>query len=460
MGLIKATAGAIGGTLSDQWREFFYCDALDKDVLMTRGKKQTSSRYSNIRGHDNIISNGSGISVADGQCMMIVEQGKIVEVCAEPGEYTYDSSSEPSIFYGPLGKSILDTFRIIGKRFTYGGDTAKDQRVYYFNTKELIDNKFGTPNPIMFRIVDSKINLDMDVSIRCSGVYSFKIIDPLIFYTNVCGNVTDEYKREEIESQLKTEFIDALQPALSKLSDLELRPNQVVSHTTELGNALNETLSSKWREGRGLKVVSVAISSLTLSEEDAELIKQAQLLKDTTMATLVSAQADSMRAAAKNEGGAMAGFMGMGLAGTAGASSILSVRAQQQQQQSGPQQTAPQQQADDWTCKCGVIAAGKFCPECGTQKPTMQGRWTCKCGSVATGKFCPECGSPKPQDDGWVCKCRTVNKGRFCQNCGEKKPEGTPLYRCDKCGFEPADPTNPGKFCPECGDPFTDDDVK
>ena len=295
MGLIKAGIGALGGTLADQWKEFFYCESLPKEVLVTKGQKRVSGRSSNTKGNDNIISNGSGIAVADGQCMIIVEQGKIVEVCAEPGEFTYDTSTEPSIFAGSLGESIKETFKTIGKRFTYGGDTGKDQRVYYFNTKELIDNKFGTPNPIPFRVVDSKIGLDLDVSVRCSGVYSYKIADPLLFYTNVCGNVEQEYTRDELDGQLKTEFISALQPAFGRLSDLELRPNQIVSHNTDLENAMNTALSEKWGALRGLKVVSIALGSVTLPEEDAELIKQAQrtaIMRDPTMAaaTLVGAR--------------------------------------------------------------------------------------------------------------------------------------------------------------------------
>ena len=444
MGLIKAGAGALGGTLADQWKEFFYCEALDKEVLMVKGQKSVSGRSSNTKGNDNIISNGSGIAVADGQCMIIVEQGKIVEVCAEPGEFTYDTSTEPRIFSGKLGESIKETFKTIGKRFTYGGDTAKDQRVYYFNTKELIDNKFGTPNPIPFRVVDSKIGLDVDVSVRCSGVYSYKIADPLLFYTNVCGNVSDEYRREELDSQLKTEFISALQPAFSKLSDMELRPNQIVAHNTELEDAMNLTLSSKWSELRGLKVVSIALGSVTLPEEDAEMIKQAQrtaMMKDPTMAaaTLVGAQADAMKSAASNEAGAMTGFMGMGMAMNAGGGmNAQNLFAMGQQQQANQQQTNQQSQQNN---------AGNA--------------WTCSCGATATGKFCPECGSPKPvQEDGWTCSCGALNKGKFCQNCGKKKPEGAPLYRCDKCGWEPEDPTHPPKFCPECGDPFDENDIK
>lgn len=181
MGLIKAGMGALGGTFADQWKEFFYCESMPKEVLVTKGQKRVTGRSANTKGNDNIISNGSGIAVADGQCMIIVEQGKVVEVCAEPGEFTYDTSSEPSIFAGSLGESIKETFKTVGKRFTYGGDTGKDQRIYYFNTKEILENRFGTPNPVPFRVVDSKIGLDIDVSIRCSGVYSYKIADPLLF---------------------------------------------------------------------------------------------------------------------------------------------------------------------------------------------------------------------------------------------------------------------------------------
>ena len=470
MGLIKAGIGALGGTFADQWKEFFYCEAMPKEVLVTKGQKRITSRSSNTKGNDNIISNGSGIAVADGQCMIIVDQGKVVEVCAEPGEFTYDSSSEPSIFAGKLGESIIATFKTIGKRFTYGGDTGKDQRVYYFNTKELIDNKFGTPNPIPFRVVDSKIGLDVDVSIRCSGVYSYKIADPILFYTNVCGNVEKEYTRDELDSQLKTEFVSALQPAFGHLSELELRPNQIVTHNTDLENAMNDALSTKWGELRGLKVVSIALGSVTLPDEDADMIKQAQraaIMRDPTMAaaTLVGAQADAMKAAASNEAGAMTGFMGLGMAmnagGGAGAAQNLFAMGQQQQQQQA-QQAAPA--PGGWTCACGASVNGNFCPNCGAKKPEPKpaaGAWKCSCGATASGKFCPECGAPKPADEaGWTCSCGTVNKGKFCQNCGAKKPAGAPLYRCDKCGWEPSDPKNPPKFCPECGDKFDENDIK
>ena len=469
MGLIKAGIGALGGTLADQWKEFFYCEAIDKDTLVVKGQKRMTSRSSNTKGNDNIISNGSGIAVADGQCMIIVEQGKVVEVCAEPGQFTYDSSTEPSIFSGKLGQGILDTFKTIGKRFTYGGDTGKDQRVYYFNTKEIVDNKFGTASPVPFRIVDRNINLDIDVSIRCNGVFSYRIADPLLFYTNVCGNVSSEYRRSEIDGQLKPEFINALQPALAKLSELQIRPNAIPAHVEELSQAMNESLTAKWAKLRGLEVVSVALNSITLPDEDAEMIKQAQrtaIMRDPTMAaaTIVGAQADAMKAAAENKNGAMMGFMGMGMAQQAGgmnAQNLFAMGQQQQQAAAAAAPAAPAPAANTWKCSCGAENTGKFCRECGKPKPVPAASWKCSCGAENTGKFCLECGKPKPvAAAGWTCSCGTVNKGKFCMECGKPKPANEPLYRCDKCGWEPKDPKHPPKFCPECGDPFDDRDIQ
>ncbi len=445
MGLIKAAAGAIGGTLADQWKEFFYCEAMPKDVMVVKGEKRVGRRSSNTKGSDNIISNGSGIAVADGQCMIIVDQGQIVEVCAEPGQFTYDTSSEPSIFTGPLGESLKETFKTVGKRFAYGGDTGKDQRVYYINTKELIDNKFGTPNPIPFRVVDRNIGLDIDVAVRCSGVYSYKIDDPILFYTNVTGNVQTEYKRDELDTQLKTEFISALQPAFAEISKMEVRPSALPGYAEELAEAMNVALSKKWGDIRGLKIVSIGLNPITLPEEDAELIKQAQrtaIMRDPTMAaaTLVGAQSDAMRAAADNPGGAMMGFMGLGMAQQAGGMNAQNLygMGQQQQQQQAPQQAAAPQAAaphpDAWVCSCGTENTSKFCSNCGNPKPAPAGQWTCECGATNTGKFCMECGKPAPA--------------------------GAAAYQCSKCGWQPEDPTKPPKFCPECGNLFEDKDKK
>lgn len=446
MGLIKAALGAAGGTLADQWKEFFYCEAMPKEIMMVKGEKRIGRRSSNTKGNDNIISNGSGIAVADGQCMMIVEQGKIVDVCAEPGEYTYDTSTEPSIFVGPLGEGIKKTFKTMGKRFTFGGDTGKDQRVYYVNTKELLDNKFGTPNPIPFRVVDANIGLDIDVSVRCSGVYSFKIADPILFYTNVAGNIDSEYSREEIESQLKTEFVSALQPAFAEISRQGIRPSALPGYAEELSKLMNNALSQKWGEIRGLQVVSIGLNPITLPEEDAELIKQAQkaaILRDPTMAaaTLAGAQSDAMRAAAQNEGGAMMGFMGLGMAQQAGGMNPQGLYQMGQQNQGNAQGQQPgtgQQRGQ-------------------AQAPAAEA-WVCSCGTENTSKFCSNCGSPRPEKFSWICSCGAENTGKFCMECGKPRPEKKASFKCDKCGWEPEDPANPPKFCPECGDIFDEKD--
>ena len=464
MGLIRAGLGALGGVLADQWKEFFYCDALDMDTLVVKGQKKTGRRSSNTRGSDNIISNGSGIAVADGQCMIIVEQGKIVEVCAEPGEYTYDTSSEPSIFAGSLGKSIVETFKLIGKRFTYGGDTGKDQRVYYFNTKEIMGNKFGTPSPIIFEVTNKRLGVSRTVNVRCNGVYSYTISDPLLFYTRVCGNVEQAYTRDIIDEQLKTEFVSALQPAFGALAEMELRPAQLPAKANELKKAMNEALQAEWVD-RGIAVAKIALNPITLNPED---MKKIQEMEDSmsygsnaamAMGRGVTASANAMETAAGNSAGAMTGFMGMGMAGNmmGGGFNMAQQIASFQQQQ---QQAAPA--ADGWKCACGATATGKFCPECGAKKPEPQAAngWKCACGATATGKFCPECGAKKPADDGsWTCSCGATNKGRFCAECGSKKPAGIPQYRCDKCGWQPADPTKAPRFCPECGDPFDSGDI-
>ena len=434
MGLIKAGIGAIGSVLADQWKEFFYCDSLENDVLMVKGQKRISGRSSNTKGSDNVISNGSGIAVADGQCMIIVEQGKVVEFCAEPGQFTYDSSSEPSIFAGKLGDSIKETFKLIGKRFTFGGDTAKDQRVYYFNTKEIIDNKFGTATPIMFEVVNKRIGMSRTVQVRCNGIYSYKITDPILFYSKIAGNVSDEYRREEIDGQLKTEFISALQPAFATLTELELRPAQIPAHTNELKNAMNVALKSEWTDRRGISVESIAINPITLTEEDMKKINQmedaATLGSNAFMMAgrMTDAQANALEGAANNEAGAMTGFMGMGMAmnngGMNAAQSFYNAGVEQQKQNS-----------------------------------SVNG-WKCSCGAIVNGNFCTECGAPKPSADGWKCGCGSINKGKFCSNCGAKKPADAPLYQCDKCGWKPEDPKNPPKFCPECGDRFDENDAK
>ena len=428
MGLIKAALGAAGGVMADQWKEYFYCESIPSDVLAVKGRKKATGRSSNTKGDDNIITNGSLIAIADGQCMLIVEQGKVVDVCAEPGEYTYDMSTEPSIFSGDLGDSVKSVFQNIGKRFTFGGEAPKDQRIYYFNTKELTGNKYGTPSPVPFRVVDQRAGIDLDIGIRCFGEYSIRLKNPLLFYTNVCGNVSEDYKTENIAGQMKTELLTALQPAFAKISEMGIRYSALPGHTTELAEALNQELSGKWSKLRGIEIVSLGVSGVKASEEDEQMIKELQrnaAFMDPTRAAahLVGAQASAMQAAASNTaaGPAMA-FMGMNQAAAAGGVNARDLY------QMGGQQTAAQPQA--------APAAG----------------WTCSCGHTGnTGKFFAECGKPRPEAPAvWVCSCGAKNSGKFCSECGRPRPAA----KCANCGFVPADPANPPKFCPECGKPF------
>ena len=440
MGLIKAGLGSVGGVLADQWKEFFTCDAMPKTVLARKGQKKTSSRSSNTKGSDNVISDGSGLIVADGQCAIITDQGVVAEFCAVPGEYTFNSKTEPSLFTGKFGDALKNTFKEIGKRFTYGGEPPKDQRVYYFNTLELMENPFGTPNPILFRVADKDVGVDLDVRVRCNGYYSYIIDNPIIFYTKVCGNFPNgDYLRSELDKQLKAEFIGALRPGLSKIAYKGVRPFELgdPDNESDIVKALNSVLDEKWAQLRGLKLTSIAFETIDLPEEDQQMLRELQrdaAFRNPTMAAahLVGSQGQAMKDAAKNQSGAVGAFMGMGMAQNAGganAASLFQLGQQQQAQQAAQQAAAPA--AGAWTC-----------PQCGKQ---------------ATGKFCPDCGTKKP-DDGWTCSCGAVNKGRFCSECGAKKPEAAPLYKCDKCGWEPEDPHNPPKFCPECGDPFDDKD--
>lgn len=452
MGLLKAGVGALGGVLADQWREYFYCDSMPANVLAKKGVKRTSGRSSNVKGEENIISNGSIIAVNDGQCMMIVEQGRVAEFSAEPGEFVWDNSTEPSIFAGSFGESLKNTFSQIGKRFTFGGDTGKDQRVYFFNTKEIVGNRYGTANPVPFRVVDNNIGLDMDIGLRCFGEYSYKITDPMLFYTNVCGNVTADYTRESIDGMLKTELLTALQPAFAKISAMGIRYSAVPGHTAELADALNEVLSQKWANLRGVKVVSFGVSSITANEEDEATIKELQksaVFRNPNMAAahLVGAQAEAMKAAAANEGsGAFMAFAGLNMAQGAGGMNAQNLFQMGQQQQQPPYQQ-PQQQYQQ--------------PPQPPAAPPAASGWNCPCGYAGnTGKFCEECGKPQPAQDGWTCACGTLNKGKFCADCGKPKPAGVPQYQCDKCGWEPPDKAHPPKFCPECGDPFDDGDLK
>jgi len=449
MGLIRQAVGSLrssaAGVRDEMFREFFYADALPVDVLMIRGQRRNTERGRN-QGSDNVITNGSIVAVADGQCMIITDQGRVTELCAEPGEFIYDSGTEASIMYGGLGKGLVSSFQQIGKRFTFGGEIPKEQRVYYINTRELPGNKYGTVNPVPFRVVDQNIGLDIDISIRTNGEFSYRIVDPIVFYTNVAGNVTTQYNRSEIDSMLRTELLTALQPAFARISAMGIRYSALPGHTTEITEALNEVLSDRWTQKRGFAVVSFGMNSVSAPPEDEEMIKQLQrkaVMRDPGMAAaaLTMAQADAMRGAAENQGGAMMGFMGLGMAQQAGGVNPQQLFQMQQQQQAAqapvappPAPAAPAAMRDDgWACTCGVTSYGRFCHECGSGRP-----------AAAPAQTCAQDGN------GWACACGENNQGRFCHECGNARPAPA---QCSGCNWQPADGAAP-RFCPECGQAF------
>lgn len=440
MGLIQAFTGALSNTLANQWLEFFYCDALPTNVLMTKGQHRTSAKSANTKGESNIISNGSKIVVNEGQCMIIVDDGRVVEICAEPGGYTFDTSSAPSIFAGGLGQGIANSFKEMLGEFKYGGQAGHDQRVYYFNIKEMTDNKFGTQNPVPFRVTYPELGRSFTAGLRCNGIYSYRMVDPMAFYTNVAGNERGTYTIDKLAAQLKAEFLDALQPAFAEVSNMGIRYDQIALHNNEIKAALNHALAENWRNKRGLVIETIAINSITMSKEDEERIQKFEDLAwnrdpGNAAAVMLEAQAEAMKTAAGNQGGAMLGFMNMNAAMNAGGMNAQNLFAMGQQQAAAAAAVQAAPAADSWTCACGTVNTGKFCLECGKPKPA-------------------------PAADGWTCSCGTVNKGKFCTECGAPKPAGAPLYKCDKCGWEPADPKNPPRFCPECGDPFDMNDIQ
>lgn len=440
MGLIQAAAGAVGGVLADQWKEFYCCDSLDADTLVAKGEKRTSAlgRSSNTSGESNIITTGSVVVVNVGQCMMIVDQGKVVEICAEPGAYTYDASTEPTVFGGDLASDLKAVLRNIGRRFTFGGDPAKDQRIYYVNTKEIIGNKYGTAQSIQFETALGAYTLN--VNIRCFGTYSYRIANPILFYTNVCGNVDGDYMRSEIDEQLRSELLTALQPAFGRIAAQGIRYSQLINYTKEIRDALAVELSAEWGEKRGIEIVSFGVSSVKADERDEQRIKDLQdgaIMSDANLRAgrIAGAAADAIRTAASNENGVASSFMGLGMVGNLSMGAMGTF---------GPQGNAGG-------------AVNPFPAQ--TQQGQSTEGWTCACGHTGnTGKFCAECGKPRPIPAGWTCTCGAVNQGNFCTECGKPRPAGAPLYRCDKCGWTPDDPTHPPKFCPQCGDAFDEKD--
>ena len=464
MGLIKAAIGALGGTLGDTWKEAVHCQAMSNSVILRTGTKmhQNSGRTSNTKGTENVISNGSSILVEENTCMLTLDNGKITNIVTEPGSYTLDNSSAPSIFAGQIKDSAKDVI----KRFTYGGTPSYEQRVVYINLQKLPGIKFGTSTPVPY--FDPKYNTSIDL--RFFGTFEIQIPDAeyaVRFYQEVAskGVLSGDMTVSSIfdSNQDKQEFIQAMTEALGMLSTQGVFYSMISTRLTELTNNVQAATVGSWQQ-RGFMVTNIGMGAPTLTDESKKLLGD-RLKADTMLdpnvqqAMMAGSVARGIESAASNEAGAMMGFMGMNMAQQAGGTIMGQMTANAQQFN----QRQPQNDPNAWKCSCGNVNTGAFCSSCGNKKPEA---WVCKCGTQNTGKFCANCGTskegaaPVPKASGeWVCKCGKTNSGRFCAECGSPKPEAPKKYKCDKCGWEPVDPSNPPKFCPECGDPFDDSDL-
>jgi len=423
MGLIKAAIQAVGSTLSDQYLEFFTCDSLGKEILVKKGARKMS-RGSN-KGDAEVISNGSKIAVPEGTALLLVDAGEVTDFTTEAGMYTWDASSAPSCF-GSSGflegakQSIADLWN----RIKAGGEIPMQQRVYFVNMLEIIDNKFGSAAPIMYPDPDYKL-----IDLRLNGTFSFRIENPVTFFKSVVGNVADDYKRSELADQIKTEFMQKISEALNKLGSVDkIVYSHLLAEQTRLRDYMNQALDDEWLEGRGMVVVSAAFGGISPTDESKEKIKkfdETLFMSQGNRAAVnyVTATADAMKTAAANESGVANTMFGMGMlqnvSGGTGAAAIGSL-------QQGPAGGAPSGQPEGWTCVCGATGnTGNNCPECGKSRAS-QAPWTCECGAQG-------------------------NKGKFCGDCGKPKPAAA---GCKECGWKGEDGAKKPKFCPDCGKPI------
>ena len=466
MGLIKAAAGALGGALGDAWQDAIHCPTMDNQTVACHGVKMANpndSRTSNTKGSANVITNKSWIIVEQNVCMLTIDNGKITGVVTEPGRYQFVNSSAPSVFAGEIGDAAKDVIQ----RFIYGGTPSYEQQVIYINLQRLPGIRFGTGTPVPY--FDPRYNTTIEL--RFHGTFEIQIPDAenaVKFYSQVMAkgvNASDLTVNGLFNNeQYKTELLESITAGLAGLSAENVTYAAIQPKVKRLRELTSVELESIWGP-RGIKLTSLAIPAVTPTEESKELLGdrlKADTLTnpDVQRAVMVGSVAKGIEAAGANENGAMMGFMGMNMAMGAGGN-ILGTMPPTQQPMGGMQGGMQQAPANGWTCSCGAVNTGAFCSNCGNKKPEA---WTCSCGATNTTKFCANCGKSKagaaPQAPaGWTCECGNVNTTKFCSNCGKPKPAAKKKYKCDKCGWTPADPAHPPKFCPECGDPFDDSDL-
>ena len=420
MGIIKAVAGAVGGGLADSWLEVIEPDNMTDTTVAVPGVQVSNKRSSNKRGTNGVISNGSVIHVYPNQMMLLIDGGRIIDYSAEEGYYQVYLSSAPSMFNGELKASVKETF----SRIKFGGQPSASQQVVYINLQEIKGIKFGTRNPLQY--FDNMYNAEL--FLRCHGMYSIKITDPLKFFAEAIPRSGGRVDINDINEQYLSEFMTALQAAINQMSVDGVRISTLPSKGMELAKYMSNVLDSEWNESRGMEICSVGISSISYDDESKELINmrnKGAMLSDPGVREgyVQGSIARGMEAAGSNKAGAAQAFMGMGV-GMQGAGGFMNTASQTNMAQMAAQQQAQQNAANagGWTCSCGKVNTGKFCAECGKPKPAPSGSWKCQCGAENTGKFCSECGKPKPDDGKWVCSCGSENTGKFCAECGKPKP--------------------------------------
>ena len=441
MGIIKAAADLVKGNLGDQWLEVYEAENMGDQTVFTRGVQ--IRRGQNTKGTDNTVSNGSVVHVYDNQFMILVDGGKIVDYTAEPGYYTINNSALPSMLNGQFGDSLSEAF----KRFKYGGQTPTKQKVYFINLQEIKGIKFGTRQPVNY--FDSFYNAEL--FLRAHGTYSIKITNPLQFYAEAIPRNADKVEIEEINEQYMAEFLEALQSSINQMSADGTRISYVSGKARELGKYMADTLDADWTQMRGMEIQAVGIASVSYDEESQKLINMrnegAMLGSDPSVLRGMAVKniTEGVRDAGSNAGGAMAGFMGVGMGMQQFNTTMEGINqmtsgmqapsgaAQQNINPAVPNGAAPaagQQPASqaapagaEWVCECGKHNTGKFCSDCGKPAPApkQSEEWTCECGNVNTGKFCSNCGKPAPAKE-WTCECGHVNTGKFCSECGKARP--------------------------------------
>ncbi len=415
MGIIKATLSAIGGGLADQWIEAFEADNMSDTTVFTKGVKvrKNDKRNSNKKGTEDFITDGSLVHVYPNQFMILVDGGKIIDYTAEEGYYKVDNKAAPSLFNGNLGGAIKESF----SRIKYGGIPTQKQKIFFINLQEIKGIRFGTRTPVNY--FDNFYNSEL--FLRAHGTYSIKITDPIKFYMEAIPKNADRVEIDAINEQYLSEFLEALQSAINRMSADGIRISYVTSKSRELSDYMATELDEEWKSMRGFEVQAVGIASISYDDDSKELINmrnKGAMLGDASVREgyVQGSIARGIENAGSNAGGSTGAFVGMGI-GMGAAGNFMATASETNREQMKAQKEAAA--AGGWVCSCGAKNTGRFCAECGKPKP--EEGWTCSCGAKNTGKFCSECGKPRPADS-WVCSCGAKNpaSAKFCGECGKK----------------------------------------